>query len=404
MSRIGGLDTKANHRCLGFTLAFAFMLLASSVSVGNATSQTTIPSVVLDGQGFQAMKLAVTPQGYDDIGHILDNLGYSYDSIQVSDLDNLTLLSTYDVVFINCASGIDDYAETAGPVLKSYVEAGGVIYASDWACAPIDNAFDSAIGFYGEENWEGSKIGWSQTTTANVVDSGFAAYLGSSTTTVEFDLSSWVVIESVPNTTKQYLAGTVNTDEESMYVPITVSFNKGSGSVIYTSFHYEAQGVLAQKLMEYLVFKAVTETVASSVQSSLTAEGYSIAYDIRGAINQGETENYNITIAEPTDVKIVLDWHGSSLGLSVRTPAGATLPSTGTKPKYVEITGASAGTYVVSVTGVDVPTQNEPFTLAVGTGTPSAPAGEFPWLLVAIGAIILVVIVVIAILVKTLVK
>lgn len=377
-------------------LVFMLMLLTSSVSVGNATLETTITGTISDNQGFQSLKLAVTPQGYDDIGYILSNLGYSYDNIQVSDLENPTLLSTYDVIFINCASGLDSYAESAGPVLKSYVEAGGVIYASDWAYSLIDNAFDDAINFYGEENYDIEKIGNSGTVTADVVDLGFAAYLDNSEVTVEFDLPSWVVMSSVSSTTKQYLAGTVDTTAGSMNVPITVSFSRGNGSVIYTSFHYEAQGSLAEELMEYLVFKAVTETVASTVQSSLTAEGYSITYDIRGGINQGETKNYSITIAISTDVKIVLEWYGSSMGLSVQTPAGATLPSAGTKPKYVEITDASAGTYVVSVTGIDVSTQNEPFVLVVGTGAPV----EFPWLIVAIVAIVLVAVLIAVLFVK----
>lgn len=379
-------------------LAFVLMLLTGSVSVGDVTPlQSTMTSAAVENQGFQALKLAVSPEQYDDIGHILSRLGYSYDNIQKSDLDNLTLLSTYDVVFINCAGGLDSYTGTAGPVLKSYVEAGGVIYASDWAYSLIDAGFDDAINFYGEENtYYSPKIGNSSTITANVVDSGFSAYLNSSTATIKFDLSSWVVMQSVAGTTKQYLAGTVDTTAGSMYVPITVSFEQGSGSVIFTSFHYEAQGTLAEKLMEYLVFKAVTETVASTVQSSLTAEGFSVTYDIRGGVNQDETKNYNIEITKSTDVKFVLDWHGSSMGLSVQTPAGATVQSVGTKPKCVEITGASAGTYVVSVTGDDVSSENEPFVLMVGTGEP---VGEFPWLIVAIGAAVMAVVVIVAILV-----
>ena len=69
------------------------------------------PTVTADENGFEDLKLAVTPLSYDDMGYILTNLGYAYTEIQVTDLNDLTTLSAYDVVFINCAGDIEQYAE-----------------------------------------------------------------------------------------------------------------------------------------------------------------------------------------------------------------------------------------------------------------------------------------------------
>ena len=334
------------------------------------------PTVTADENGFEDLKLAVTPLSYDDMGYILTNLGYAYTEIQVTDLNDLTTLSAYDVVFINCAGDIEQYAEISGPVIKSFVEAGGVVYASDWAHFPIDVAFDDAITFYDEDSAVPySKIGETCTVTGSIVDPGFEAFLGVDTASIEFDLPSWVVIESVPSTTTQHLAGTVGTTQGSMYVPITVSFDQGDGSVIYTSFHYEAQeSDIVETLMEYLVFKAVTETITSTIKQDLIDDGYNITHDIRGGVDEGETKTYDIEINESGTIKVVLDWYGETLTLSanVLTPGGATIQASGTKPKYIEIAEGAAGSYKVSVTGDDVSTDNEPFTLAVGTGgTPS---------------------------------
>jgi len=269
-----------------------------------------------DEYDFQDLKFAVTPEGWDNIGYILEKLGYSYDIILFDELLNLTYVSAYDVIFINCASDVDYYfqlhGDEAGPVLNSYVEAGGIIYASDWAYRVIEETFDDAIKFYGEEIEDNlCKIGQACNVSADVVDPGFAAYLGDNIVTVEFNMDAWVVMESVPETTKQYLSGVVEISGEGpMDVPITVSFSRGEGYVIFTSFHYEAQGPMAETLMEYLVFKAVTEDITSTVESSLTGEGYDIAYDIRGGINQDETKDYNIEIDESGDTKFVLDCYG----------------------------------------------------------------------------------------------
>jgi len=324
----------------------------------------------------QTWNLAVTPEGYDKMGHILTNLGYSYTEISLDDLGSLSTLSQYDVIFINCDS-MYMLPETAASAIKSYVDAGGIVYASDWAYEPINDAFDSAITFLEEDTtdyWD-PRQGESGIVTADVVDPGLAAYLGSSTAEIYFDLGMWVVIDSVPSGTRQYLSGHVDVydydtyEYASTYVPITVAFDSGAGTVIYTSFHYDAQeDDLTQKLMQYLVFKAVTETFVSDVEEALVAEDFEIDYDIRDAIDQDETKTYDVEITGGENVRIVIDWAGSSLGLSVQGPDGATYTATGTKPKYVSIENAAAGTYTISVTGDDVPSDNEPFVLAVGTG------------------------------------
>jgi hypothetical protein len=122
--------------------------------------------------------------------------------------------------------------------------------------------------------------------------------------------------------------------------------------------------------MEYLVYKAVTETITFELVDDLTEEGYDVSYDIRDGIDEGETKTYDVEIDETGAAKVVLDWHGDTLTLSLNllTPDDITIQSSGTKPKYIVIDNASVGTYQINVIGDDVSTDNEPFTLAIGTG------------------------------------
>lgn len=92
---------------------------------------TTIPNGTVKLQ--QAGTLAYIAGAFDNIQDIIiTQLGYTADEITVADLDNLTLLQSYSGLFLNCGkSGILDANKYSN--LLAFVNAGGSIYASDWA-------------------------------------------------------------------------------------------------------------------------------------------------------------------------------------------------------------------------------------------------------------------------------
>lgn len=221
------------------------------------------------------LKIAVTPPYYDDIGEILTDMKYSFTEIESSDLSDYDLIKDYDIIFINCAEGLEQPAQDAKIALQQFVQNGGNLYTSDWAFIFIQNSFPEYITFHGY-------IGEAQTATCTVVDSGLQNYLwGINTGGITYNLSSWVPIESISSQTKVYLTGSYTvyesmgsanikslreqgTPESRSKIPSTTESNKplavcfsyGNGKVIHTTFHNEAQpDWLIQRMLEYFIFE-----------------------------------------------------------------------------------------------------------------------------------------------------
>jgi len=221
------------------------------------------------------LKIAVTPPYYDDIGKILTDMKYSFTEIEPSDLSDYDLIKDYDIIFINCAGGLEQPAQNAKTALQQFVQNGGNLYTSDWAFTFIQNSFPEYITFSGY-------IGEAQTVTCTVVDPGLQDYLWDlNTGEVTYNLSSWVPIESISSQTKVYLTGsytvyesmgsanikslrkreiskgqsksssTTETDK-----PLAVCFSYGNGKVIHTTFHNEAQvDWYIKRMLEYFIFE-----------------------------------------------------------------------------------------------------------------------------------------------------
>ena len=356
-------------------------ILASNngvVSSSDANSQLTV-----DRNGVQAFDIAVTPVGYDDMGSILTGLGYSWDLIQLDDLANSTLLSEYDAVFINCDDYTDDYTY-ANETLRSYVQNGGNLYVSDWAFSIIEATFPDKLEFIYETNasytYDDSRIGETGIVTADIISTGMSSYFGVSTVDIDFDLGGWVVLDSVASDVDVLLAGNVsyyNTtwDLVYSYEPITVEYTAGDGAVIYTSFHFEGQeAAIATELMEYLVFKVLTEGCAQRLIDNIEALGYDIVADIRGSVNQSQSVSFDIEL-DPTNVIFAICWpnEAASLKMTVIPPGGSPLNVTGTKPVNITIEDATTGNYEISITGVSNVQINDPFVIIIGNTEEAVP-------------------------------
>jgi len=228
---------------------------------GNWSGQITISvqggSVSGDTQirfDTDASNIAVVQGDYDSVEIVLNDLGVLYTFIYESDLADYSIVSGFKIIFLNC--GCDtSYASdpTVQANLQNFVAGGGSLYASDWAYLYAEDAWSSAIDFPADPY-----IGDSQEITADVVDSALAAYLGSTTVPINFDLWSWVVMNGVGAGTTIHISGDFTTYDGPMTdKPILVSFSPsvGGGRVVYTSFHYEAQITdESKKVLEYFIF------------------------------------------------------------------------------------------------------------------------------------------------------
>ena len=116
----------------------------------------------------------MTSSGYDDIGKILDSMGVAFEPFP----------GTYDcdLLFVNCGTG-----EHPSPdELRSFVHAGGCLYASDLTSSLIMSAFPGSFRFAG--NGSPGQV------AANVVDDELRQVVGDKTD-IHFDLSGWAVLE-----------------------------------------------------------------------------------------------------------------------------------------------------------------------------------------------------------------
>ncbi len=192
-------------------------------------------------------KIYVTSAGYDDIGKVLKSMGAVFEPFR-GDYD-------CDLLFVNC--GTKDHLDPGQ--LRSFVQSGGCLYASDLTSGLIAGAFPGAFRFRGS-----GRVG---KVAANVVDDELRQVVGD-TTAIHFDMSAWSVLEECQGETL------VEAAQRTPYAgrPLMVEVEHGEGAVFYTSFHNRAQVSKQEKvLLQLLVLKQISTsskiTVAQAGQS-----------------------------------------------------------------------------------------------------------------------------------------
>jgi len=197
-------------------------------------------------------KIYVTSSGYDDIGKVLDSMGVTFEPFA----------GTYDcdLLFVNCGTGDHLNPEE----LRSFVHAGGCLYASDLTSSLIMSAFAGAFRFSGNGN--------PGQVAANVVDDELRQVVGDKTD-IHFDLSGWAVLEGCQGQTL------VEAARRSPYAgrPLMVEVAHGEGAIFYTSFHNRAQVSKQEKvLLQLLVLKQISASSKTTVAQAGQSLGISL--------------------------------------------------------------------------------------------------------------------------------
>jgi hypothetical protein len=232
--------------------------------------------------------VAVVTGDWDSIQNVLSGAGITdvtlYDGVgqaaggpTVTDLlTNFDTLKAYDIVFFNCGDydtgdGFSHYPgllsnPTALNNLRSFVDGGGSLYASDWAYEFVEMAFPDAIDFYGTDTTRNAAaVGKQGPMAATVTDSALAASLGHSSVNLNYNLVQWVVASTAAPGTRVLVQGHAQGLDPATFqavdvpnAPLAVQFPFGSngGSVIYTTFHNEQQTTADMDLiLKYMVFE-----------------------------------------------------------------------------------------------------------------------------------------------------
>jgi len=190
-----------------------------------------------------SVAIAYVPGDFDTVENIVTDLGFTADPLAMSDVAT-TDLASYDLILLDC--GLDEsYYQDAATLtaLRTWIEAGGVVYASDYAAIYVDALYPGKIGYLLPDPY----VGADGTQTATIVDETLRRAVGKSTATIVFDLPYWVAIDTLSTGVTELLRGTVVTLESTPRTlpnrPYAAQFTAGTGRVTYTSFHEEGQTV-----------------------------------------------------------------------------------------------------------------------------------------------------------------
>lgn len=218
----------------------------------------------------QSTNIAVVTGEYDQVELVLDHLGFTYDLYEGFPTNNgarellgdLGRMNDYDVIFMDCGTvmqGIFDNRQVLDAIrsnIDSYVSTGGRLYVSDWDWMFVEEPFPDYLDFHGQDDRALFDVlsGAQGYSVAKVEDSELAAALGEDRVTIQFDYPDWAVVDAAREGVRVFLSADVNTTRGALLrdVPVLMSFKKGEGEVIYTSYHIH-QNEAVNQIFTYTV-------------------------------------------------------------------------------------------------------------------------------------------------------
>lgn len=172
----------------------------------------------------QVANMAYVSGSYDNIEDIVIGLGYNIDLITYNDLNNYTLMSQYDIIFLNCGSkpstSIND--SNVYTNLAKFVTNGGSLYASDWDVAYLTGGGSKSTGcnmqggFIPDTTLCTSNIGSSGVISSQITSNSLGNALNFFTIDIEYDLGSWERISMYDNNFWEVLVKNPINDEALM--------------------------------------------------------------------------------------------------------------------------------------------------------------------------------------------
>jgi hypothetical protein len=355
-----------------FVIGLDRILPVPSSSTGKLEAIAPGPSLPRAKQ----LRLAVSQTNkdeWDKMGELLDGLGkgYKYEYVNVNDLYNAKRFDDFDVLFLTCSSVGNDKAIADN--IRQFVANGGTLYASDWRFIVVAYAFPDMV----DKNAQGE--GKDQKLVADVVDPGLKDALGTDKLPLKFDLDQWktaafsgdrvkVLVKAPRYIVQPPKDAPDDAPPQYKSTNLLVKFNFGKGAVIFTSFHNEAQNSeIEQKLLKYLVFSAVTAQIENEAHQTMLKGGFSPQKsNLLSASGKAEM-SHTYKSQKPGQVRFILGFQeGARLKLSVTSPDGKTQVKEGTSSFTVEESCPVVGEWRYTITALEVPFPDFPFTLTVG--------------------------------------
>jgi hypothetical protein len=194
------------------------------------------------------LKFGYVNGAFDSIEEIVADLGYNVDQLTVAQLGESAVTDQYSIIFLNC--GMDWPTAAAVANLRSFMEAGGLVYASDWSIEWAEELLPTDFLASDGNNDQG-------TYPASVVDSDVALWLGGQTSIqLTFNLGGWERVTSRSTRSQLLIQGTQGTLANQPLAVMVMPAEWNDGGLVYTSFHNAAQVTDEQeRILEYFVFR-----------------------------------------------------------------------------------------------------------------------------------------------------
>ncbi len=164
-----------------------------------------------------------------------------------------------------------------------WVERFGLLWVSDWSYDLVEAGWPELIDFYGDDLvLDEAQVGAIGRVEARVTDTALEEALGSSSLSLDFNYSDWMVMEAVAgdDSVDVLLRGDaeVKLSASEGYgvvqdVPLLVSFDHGSGQVILSSFHWNAQNADLVDTILLTIARGLNEGAGSDAGGTDTSTG-----------------------------------------------------------------------------------------------------------------------------------
>lgn len=211
------------------------------------------------------LSVAVVSGDYDELSDFAAALGFT--NVHVVNgqtgsaiIDFLTRpeeLAEHDILFLDGGHLEADvlYSTHAGSVdtvqavqagLRTFVEGGGTLMASDWSYDAVEVLWPDAIDFHGDDATpDAAQVGEPGAVSATLSDAGAIAAVGGPGLSVSYDLPIFPVMESAGAGTTVYATGHVlwraGTEVyTAVDAPLMAGFYAGNGRVVLTTWRNES--------------------------------------------------------------------------------------------------------------------------------------------------------------------
>lgn len=214
---------------------------------------------------------------------------------------------------------------------------------------------------------------------AQVVDSGLQESIGARIQ-LRFLERDWDPARFAGDDVQVLMRGTYRSiKRRQVEAPLLVRFRQGQGTIIFTSFHNEAQNSQQElQLLRYLVFSAVTAKEEALAQEKMLSGGFSPVR--QGQVNHAMgmdsiTKKYQSTSGDPLRFSLNFGGNGAILRLTLVAPGGQKYEQDADQTLVVQASGAPAGEWLYTVAAVKIPYKNFAYSISIGKGTTAGQTG-----------------------------